>query len=350
MLTAIVCGQASPDSRQTALTLYKAMNREDSFFKPLLITPEKSSPDLACMHSSGLLDYFRLWFALRKHVELLIVAIGTDSLKLAKRIARMCRKGAAQLTWVVDSAEPPLVTAREIAPVQLCICSSAYVRQSLEAVCRGDCVVEAPGMDLEPFPEDREQCSSRERFVFGMAESLQPGSGALLVIRAMSALWQHQDIPPWEARLFGYGPRFEEIMAEARKLGVLSRISILGTQPLGEVTRYCHVWLAPGDSPIEQPQTLWAGFAAGLPVICAESELHKERVWNDSAILQVSRDNPQELAKAMLSLMRDRQLAEKIAKAGRQMRPKISLEAMGDRICRSLRLHSAKFRSAGKPA
>lgn len=343
MLTAIVCGGnalAEPGPQSVARALYREMSRPDSGFEPILISA-LSLADLDRLPASGLLDYFRLWRWLRAHDRMLLVAIGSQSLKLAKRLFRMHKKGASLLACVFEDPLPPTLTRREIAPANLCICSSAYARNALEAATQTECVIAAPGIDLESYATRAGVAASKERIVFGMAQSLQPQSGALLLIRAMSALWQHHDIHPWEARLFGSGPRFEEIMAEAEKMGVLPRLAILGDQPLGEVSRLCHIWLAPGDSPVENPETLWAGIAAGLPVICADSPLHCERAWNRAAFLQVSNDNPQELAKAMLALARDRELAQKIAQAGMQMRPEIGFGAMAARICQALQTRFA---------
>ena len=85
-----------------------------------------------------------------------------------------------------------------------------------------------------------------ERFIFCMRESLLPRSGATRVTRAMAALWQRTDLPPWEVRLYGGGDRFTEVFEEARALGVTSRLSLLGEQDcdvmktaLSSLTAYC---------------------------------------------------------------------------------------------------------------
>ncbi|MBD5641559.1 MAG: glycosyltransferase family 4 protein [Desulfovibrio sp.] len=336
MLTALVCGQnasAGPGLQQTARALYQAMGQPKSGFEPALISACQLG-DLECLPARGPGDYFRLWRWLRSQDRLLLVAIGSQSLKLARRLYKMRKKGATMLACVFEDARPPVLASRDLAPVSLCICSSAFVCQAIEAAARAECVVAGPGLDLEAYESGR---ASSKRIIFGMGQSLQPDSGALLLIRAMSALWQQQDLPPWEARLFGAGPRFEEIMAEAEKLGVLSRLAILGEQPLAKVSGLCHIWLAPGNSPVEKPETLWAGIAAGLPVVCSDTRLHCELAWNSAAFLQVSHDNPQELARAMLEVARDRQLAGKLAAAGARMRPEIGLDAMAARICQALR-------------
>lgn len=344
MLTALVWDEdaGDPSARQTALALHSWMSKPDSGFKPILISRNRLD-DLPHLPARGMLNHFRIWRWVRAHERLLIIAIGNESLKLAGRIAKLRRKDATFLAWVMMDSRVPDIQPRSLARFQLCICASNHCRDALQAICQSEVIVSAPGIDTVPYELQKKDVQP-DRVVFGMAESLMPDSGALLLIRAISALWQHQDIPAWEIRLFGAGSRFDEIMAEARKLGVLSRISILGTQPLPEVTRHCHAWIASGISDTERPETLWAGFAARLPVICAMSALHSERVWDDSAILPVSPDNPQELAAAMLTLMRDGSLARTVANAGAQMAPKITFDAMAARICSTLNDKIAPFK------
>ncbi|MDE7370579.1 MAG: glycosyltransferase, partial [Desulfovibrio sp.] len=187
----------------------------------------------------------------------------------------------------------------------------------------------APGLPLADYPPAPET----GRPVFGMGESLAPHSGALAVVRAMAALWQREDLPPWEVRMFGAGPRFAEILHEAESLGVAGRLAILGEQP-PEVLAQCSAWLAPGTSPEEVPQTLWAGTALGVPLICALSPLHRERLAGapPHAALRIRESDPQALARAMIAVMRDERLRARLRRAGESLRPGIGLEAMAGRF------------------
>ena len=56
-----------------------------------------------------------------------------------------------------------------------------------------------------------------------MGESLAPRSGAQLVTRAMAAIWQRDDLPPWEVRMLGGGPRFQEVL-EAKKADGIGKL------------------------------------------------------------------------------------------------------------------------------
>ncbi len=228
------------------------------------------------------------------------------------------------------------------------LCGSEHVRSRILAAWEqapqqpaasqtGDMLLSLPpGIRLDGFDPAPVafHADAGKHFVFGMGESLAPRSGALLVTRAMAALWQRDDLPPWEVRMTGGGPRFREILDEAVSLGVESRLCLLGEQPEAHVLRHCHAWLAPGSSPEEGPETLWAGFAAGLPVICSQNALHLERLrGHEDAVLPVAENDPQALAKAMIEFMRNAELRQALAQRGAALGPEASLQAMAQRAC-----------------
>lgn len=289
-------------------------------------------------------DMFHLWNWQRKHSFILTVAAGQQSLDVARRLMGMRKNNSAKLVTVFLLRHPEITrnSAKLINHCALCLCGSQYIQDRIKESLREfkltvqpKFAIRAPGIELEnyipAFAWDEEK---GDHFVFAMADSLQPRSGALLVVRAMSALWQKEDLPPWEVRMFGSGPRFEEILAEAKNLGVASRLSILGDQKLDEVSRLCQAWLAPGSSPEEMPHTLWSGFAAGIPVICSQSELHRERLAGaPHAALRVDQNNPQELARAMIGLMRDRRLCSRMINGSLDERPLTGLDHMADGVC-----------------
>ena len=134
------------------------------------------------------------------------------------------------------------------------------------------------GYEKEQTAGSDTDAAAQGRFVFGLADALTPRSGAQVVMRAMAAIWQRDDLPPWEVRALGGGPRLAEILDEAENLGVASRLSMLNEQYLPEVLPRCHAWIAPGSSPEELPESLWGGVAAGLPLLCSQSPLHLERL------------------------------------------------------------------------
>ncbi|WP_165079214.1 MULTISPECIES: glycosyltransferase [unclassified Desulfovibrio] len=324
--------------------------REDGRFTPLLVcrrgawlhqrAEERGLSLLAVGGAGDVAGLVRLWRWQRRCDFLIIQTVGEEALGLSRRVLGMRKKGSAHLAhaFFVRPPAPETARGRAMRAASRVFCGSEHVRARLHELWAGmpekrrpDALLDllGPGLPLAeyvPAPETG-------RHVFGMGESLGPDSGALAVVRAMAALWQREDLPPWEVRMFGAGPRFAEILHEAESLGVAGRLSILGGQP-PEVLGQCSAWLAPGTSPEEVPQTLWAGIALGVPLICALSPLHRERLAGapPHAAVRIRESDPQALARAMIAVMRDERLRARLRGAGESLRPGIGLEAMAGRF------------------
>ena len=179
-----------------------------------------------------------------------------------------------------------------------------------------------------------ESTDNEPRFVFCMGDALTPRSGVHVVIRAMAAIWQRRDLPRWEVRAAGGGPRFQEVLEEAESLGVQSRLCLLNEQPLHQLLHSCHAWIAPGSAPDELPETLGAGLAAHMPVICGQGDLHNQRLKAaPAAACMFEENNPQSLAEAMINVMTSNDLRRSIVQAGDTLRPSLGLDAFADSVC-----------------
>lgn len=305
---------------------------------PLANLAQKADlPTLQLLTGANPLDLLRLWSWQRSEAKLTVLALGAASLKCAAHLGRMRKKGSLQINAALFTSHANRALGKYLAKAAHCVYGSNYIREEIEQALKREkkrvppAIVQAPGINLGAFATSVNPWTEARHFVFGMAGSLLPQSGALMATRAMAGLWQKENLPAWELRMFGQGSRFKEILAEAKNLGVNSRLSILWQQPLPEVISGCDVWLAPGSAPEEAPQTLWAGTAAGLPVICSQSPLHLERL--PDAALAIDCGNPQELAKAMSKVMQEPLLRQSLAKASRKHRPQIGLETMASHVC-----------------
>ena len=328
-----------------ALGIARAM-RDRGCLAPLLVF-EKGSPleqkaleyGIPCL-LWGFFSRFQLWRWQRKHSRLIIQTVGQESMPVGRMLLKMRKKDTAILAhaFFLKAPEGKNLTGKAMRAASRVLCGSGHVAERIsEGLAKTiKTIIDRPGIGMESWLPCRPWGEGgNRRFVFGMAQSLEPQSGALLVIRAMSALWQRPDLPPWEVRMFGSGPRFREVLNEAENLGVASRLSLLADQPLPVVVPCCHAWLAPGTDPREYPETAWAGIAAGAPLICAISPLHSERLKaaenGPAPALRVPGNDPQSLARAMISLMRDERLRARLVHGGEAIRPEIGIEAMAQR-------------------
>lgn len=244
-----------------------------------------------------------LWSILRQMggESFCIVAFGERAQRLGRMLQRLARKkifAFAPVFLLNAPASCPGFSGRDIF-----LCGSRIVAGKLAEGLPDDrrprfCVCQ-PGLAFEA-PAKR----PASHFVFGMSRSLAPGSGALTVVRAMACIWQREDLPPWEVRMYGEGPRYAEILDAARVLGVAGRLCLLGAQDMRDALAQCSAWLAPGSFAAEPPSALWLGLACRLPVIASKSPLHMERLEaaQDAALLVPERD-PQALAQAMIRVL-----------------------------------------------
>lgn len=156
------------------------------------------------------------------------------------------------------------------------LCAHGTLRSQL-ADCGLDaarlCVVH-PGLDAAALPRRREREDGR--FVFVAVEHLQQGAGLFVLLRAMAALWQRTDLPPWEVRVVGSGRALTAILDEARSLGVEARLALLSRQDLGEVLPRCDALLVPHRQACGNTRALMAAWCCALPLVCTDMAPHEE--------------------------------------------------------------------------
>lgn len=286
-------------------------------------------------------DLPRLWLWQRSHLWLQILALDAPAIKLANWFNKVRKKNTTHLNAAFFGHAPDQTDLKLLKNFRHCLCGSETIFRTMETLLAQNpkkfyplpLELCHPGINLYAYKQ-KKSARSPERFVFGMAESRLPDSGALLAVRAMAAIWQREGLPPWELRMFGGGERLEEILAEAENLGVASRLAILDDQSLPEVLQHCDAWLAPGKSGFEDPETLLAGFGANIPVIASRSRIHEEYLENASSevALRVNISNPQQLAQAMISLMLDSALRDRLTRNGAAFAESISSLATAKKI------------------
>ena len=303
--------------------------------------------------------YKRQWLWQRKHKHLLVQTFGESGMPLGRRVLTMRPPSSTLLShaFLLRAPRPEVCFGKGMLAAHKILCGSSYVCDRIakaSGITEGETAwhgpknralpltgdtltLAAPGMSLEgfePAPEWPAEPAAGQRFVFCMGDALTPRSGVHIVIRAMAAIWQRRDLPAWEVRAAGGGPRFQEVLDEAESLGVQSRLCLLNEQSLPHLLRTCHAWIAPGSAPDELPETLGAGLAAQTPVICGQSALHEQRLAAaPDAACMFEENNPQSLAECMINVMTDAGQRRRIVDAGNALRPSLSHESFALATC-----------------
>ncbi|MDE5832431.1 MAG: glycosyltransferase family 4 protein [Desulfovibrio sp.] len=328
--------------------------REEERLEPVLVCPagsiledtakEAFIPSLPAARPGDLLRTLKLWQWQRRTGRMGVLVVGEAALSAARLLMKLRGKRDTFLSFAFFRRAP----ANEIRDVRflgrgnLFFCGTRAIAGEIEKMTGSEAACRAipPGLDIALYriarPQGNAAFDENRNFAFGMAGSLSPQSGALLVIRAMAAIWQKRGLPPWEVRMFGGGPRYEEILREAGNLGVSARLSLLDEQDLPDVCGLCDAWLAPGFSPDEGPEILWSGVAAGLPLICSRTPLHEERLPADAAVLKTGEDDPQKLASAMIAVLESGNLRREMVAGMEKWREYISADRMAREVCEDL--------------
>jgi len=247
-----------------ALALASAM-RDGGRLAPMLLCAKNSrlhrraaALNLPTLAAGGPLDVVRLWLWQRRHKYLLVQTFGESGMAAGRRVLAM-RPPKTTLLSHAFLLRPPhaeVCAGKGMLAAHKILCGSNHVQERIakaaaitagETAWRGpknrslplagDTLVQvAPGMSLEGFePAPAWQASAADenrRFIFCMGDALTPRSGTNIVIRAMAAIWQRRDLPRWEVRAAGGGPRFQEVLDEAESLGVQTRLCLLNEQEL----------------------------------------------------------------------------------------------------------------------
>ena len=330
-----------PDpSQERVLALLRALVQEKPFL-PLLICRKKSFlADSAAAEGLPILalgsdwpspvSLLRIWLRLRNHRRAIVQSFGGRAAVLAYLLTA-CRKPGRTILMHAHLLAPRMrhsLLQKGYATADCVVCGSSALAKLVqeESGLRPENLrIIPPGTRHSNYAERKEQRNGRVAIC--MPGALTEGHGQESLVHAMSALWQVEDLPPWEVRLVGAGPMFHVLLDEAQKLGVLDRLAILGEQDLREVLPHCKILVLPPGELVYAPG-LACGWATGLPVICPALPASSELVRDQENALLVEPNNPQALASAILRIIRDAELAEHLVRGGKNALASVSEERM----------------------
>lgn len=197
------------------------------------------------------------------------------------------------------------------------------------------------GVDISQLPPRKSLPT--ERFIIAALTPRTNTADHSVLLKAMAALWQSENIPAWELRIIGDCTNFQALMDEAISLGVESRLAILEAQPLHEVLPLCHALVAPSINPHGSLPAMAAAWATGLPLLCPALPTNQEWAVHEENALLYKAGDPQELATLLKRLMRDAELYQSLVDGGLRTAPRTTVEHAG-RQCRDVYARSMEKR------
>ena len=341
MLVVLLDLHPEPDpSQECTLALLRALAQAKPF-TPLLICRKNSLlADRAAAEKLPMLTLgsgwhyhpvsrLRIWLRLRKHRQIVLQSFGGQASTLAYLLTARRKPGQTILVHTHFFAPRMHQRAHEShAAADHIVCGSSTIAklvQQASGLQPAKFRIIPPGAKHIGYPERLKQ--NNERFAICMPGVLAEGYGQEVLVHAMAALWQVEDLPPWEVRLMGMGPKFHFLLDEAQKLVVLDRLAILGEQDPRDVFPHCGMLVLPSGG-LVYASGLSRGWAAGLPVICPDVPAALELARDKANALLVAPDNPQALASAILRIIREPGLAEKLVQGGKRTLASLSEERM----------------------
>lgn len=170
------------------------------------------------------------------------------------------------------------------------------------------------GLDLGKWPLRPQP--DPDNPVVAMTARMNPEKGHSVLLQAMPLILQH--CPRTRFLLLGHGPLMEKIREELASLGISDRVRLAGYRSdLPDLYRHVLVGVAPSLSEA-------FGFAAaefmasGIPVVASDVGGHRELMEDQVSGLLVPRGNPVDLAVAVIRLLSDPELAQKLGAGGRR--------------------------------
>lgn len=162
------------------------------------------------------------------------------------------------------------------------------------------------GIDTTRYVPKRERNDGR--YVIGMVGALTKQKGYEVLLDALAELKKYDNIPPWEARLIGAGPLFQELVAQAEELGVEDRIAMLGWQDSRDFMPDFDTLAVPSVDGEGSSGVIKEGWATGIPVVCSDLASNLELVVDGNNGLTFPNGDAKALAKHLAALATEHSL------------------------------------------
>ncbi len=174
------------------------------------------------------------------------------------------------------------------------------------------------GVDVDRFSPSLNRIQ-HDRPIITIVKYLKPIYDIELLIRGFSLAYEQLDIKPL-LKIYGGGPLKDELVALAKSLGKEDSISFYETIPnsqVPDVIRDSDIFV--NCSKKESfGVTVVEGMACGVPVVVTDCPGPREVVVDGVTGIILKDRNPQTMADAFVSLLKDESLRNKMGKAGRE--------------------------------
>lgn len=300
---------------------------------------EHSLPLLALWgdSASNPLTLLRLWLLTRSSLHCLIHTFSPVAAVVGARLLRLRPPQSSLLLHNFSSRLALAEKGKEREPLPACwhvahkvLCANqSELQLLLEAgLVQSQIACLPAGVDTQALSAARGQvapvgacdpqggAAPAQRYIIASVTGRYSSSAHSVLLKAMAALWQREDLPAWEIRIIGACPNFQALLDEATALGVQSRLALLDDQPLTETLPLCHAVVAPSTSIQGSLPVMAAAWALGLPLLCPALPTNQEWARHEENALLYRAEDPQQLAVCLKRLMHNPELCRTLAEGG----------------------------------
>ncbi|WP_029894083.1 glycosyltransferase family 4 protein [Desulfohalovibrio reitneri] len=199
------------------------------------------------------------------------------------------------------------------------VCVSAEIRDAMHAcgVEEADLEVIHSGIDLSRYaPRDPSARRAGGRLTIGFIGALTRQKGCGTLLRALAKLSEREDLPAWKAMIVGDGPLRGELERLAGELGLSERVSFLGRKDSRGLLPHFDVLAAPSLDGEGSSGVVKEGWATRVPVVVSDLPSFLELVEHGKSGLVSRRGDADSLAQALARVLREPELAGRLASKG----------------------------------
>jgi glycosyltransferase involved in cell wall biosynthesis len=220
----------------------------------------------------------------------------------------MRQAGAITGNWCASVAKRVYGTASAV------ICISEKVREQVMSKTHADATVIYNSVDTEKFFPEKEPATRLSILSVGNLIAIK---GHALLLRAFARVLS--DLPDCSLEIIGDGPERGRLGQLATKLGISSRVQFSGRQGPGYVAgamRLCSVFALP--SSYEGLGCVYLeAMACAKPAIGCRGQGIEEVIEHGRTGMLVTPENEHELTDSMLTLLRDKELRQRMGRNAR---------------------------------
>ena len=222
---------------------------------------------------------------------------------LRNRVVRLMYRLSTRVLVNSQAVREHLVARDQVAPEKVRVVYNAVDVERFMAVRRR-------GRKLLPM------IAERSRIVSVLANMYSRVKGHGCLISAARIVCECE--PDVVFLLIGDGPERPSLEAQARDAGLDKHVVFIGRRTdVPELLACCDLSVLPSENE-GFPNALLESMCSGLPVVATAAGGSKEIIENGVNGLLVAAGNPEEIAAAVLRLLRDPRLAKRLASAGQK--------------------------------